>query len=69
MFTVRAKTTTKLLTLSRDFLLQSSSSKIYDLSPEFNQGLDQAMKYAQFVINGKYNGCVPICDYNVNQKE
>ena len=65
MFNVKAKTTIRVLTLTREFFEKCSNEKDED---NYIPGLEETIKHAQFYINCRNNGCVPICDYKVMQK-
>lgn len=66
MFKVKAKTTVRLLILSREFFIQSSFDKD---SKDFIPGLDETLRHAQFLINNYFNGTIPICDYKIVEKK
>ena len=65
MFDIKALTTIRVLTLNREFFEECSTDPF---SPKYIPGLDEAVKHAQFYINCRNNGCVPICDYKMLKK-
>lgn len=62
LFDIRAKTTLRVLTLSKDFFAESSKNPF---SSNYIPGLEQSIRKAEHYINNRNGGCVPVCDFTI----